>query len=377
MKTTGIRELFPITKDWLYFDAASLAPASVLVKKAMNGFYGEYANFGSVKFDSWKENLEECRKIAAELIHANSDEVALLKNASEGINLVSLLVDWKKGDKVILFEEDFPANIYPFLNLRRRGVETVFLKNASEIEKAIDSGAKLLSISTVFYKDGYRVALEEIGKKCRENNVLFHVDATQSLGAFELNAKKCSIDFISCSGYKWLLSPPGTGIFYIREKLISELSTPVLGWLSVENGAELKKNYENYNLLASAKRFELGNQALPAFAGMLASLNLIKKIGAKNIEKHILKLSRLLVNELGEIERKGKKISLLTDFNDKNLSGIVSFTEKAKSKKITKEKLVKNKIIATVRDYVRLSPHIYNNEEDALKACQKIRALLR
>jgi len=110
---------------------------------------------------------------------------------------------------------------------------------------------------------------------------------------------------------------------------------------------------------------------------MLASLKLIKKIGAKNIEKHVLKLTKLLVKELRKIEEKTGKISLLSDFSEKNLSGIVSFTEKAKNKKITKEKLAKNKIIATVRDYGRLSPHIYNNEEDVLKACEKIRALLK
>jgi len=377
MKTSEARELFPITKNWLYFDAASLAPASVLLKNAVEEYYGEYEKSGAAKFEEWHLGLEKSRNAVAELINAKHTEIAHIKNASEGINLAALMIGWKKGDKVILFEEDFPANIYPFLNLRRKGVEAVFLKSADDISSAIDEKTKLLSISSVFYKNGYRVDLRKIGKMCREQNIPFHVDATQSLGAFKLDVESCFIDFLSCSGYKWLLSPLGTGIFYAKEELLNRFETPVLGWLSVEEGEKLKKNYKNYKILSSAKRFELGNLDLGAFSGMLASLKLIKKVGMKNIEKHVLKLSKLLVNELGEIERKDKKISLLTDFNEKNLSGIVSFSEKASDKKITKNNLIKNKIIATVREYVRLSPHIYNNEGDVLKACEKIKALLK
>lgn len=377
MRIEEVRKLFPITEEFCYLDAASLAPSNIYTKKAIEDFYDDALRYGISKFESWKDKIEECRKEAASLIKAKKSEIALVKNASEGINLTALLISWKKGDRIILFKDDFPANIYPFLNLRKKGVDVIFLESQSlyEIEKAIKKyEPKLLSISSVFYESGYRSDIEGIGKICKKFNVLFHVDATQSLGALELDVKKSYIDFLSSSGYKWLLSPLGTGIFFIRKELLEEFEMPFLGWLSIKNGWKLEKKYNNYKLLESAKRFEFGSFNFSCFIGMLSSLKIIKKAGIKNIEKHVLKLRGTLKEELKTLEEK-KKIRII-DMPEEHASAIFSFYEIKKKKRITKHMLIKSKVIATVRENIRLSPHIYNNEEDCIKASKVIKNLI-
>ena len=354
------RGLFPIVKRMLYFDAASLSPYCMPVIEAMERFASERRDFASLYYDRWYRDLEICRRFAAALLNALPEEVAFTKNTSEGVNLTAQLVDWKRGDEVLVFACDFPTNVYPFLNLKSKGVSARYVDckkgsvSLDVIESAIGDKTKLLSISHVFYNSGYRLDLEGLGKICRDNDVLLHVDAAQSFGAFQIDVKRGGVDFLSAPGYKWLLSPLGTGVFYVKKKHIDKV--PVLGWLSVKNPEDL--NARGYELLDSAKRFEAGNQNVGGFIGMHAALSLIDSIGLGEIEKRVLGLSLAL----GEgLEVAG--LHPLSDMDVKHRSGIVCIEKDS----VSKEFLRKNNLVATVRKNIRLSPHIYNTEEEIEK----------
>lgn len=351
------RRLFPIVEKFTYLNAASVTPYYTTLVGTLAKIAADRRDFGSLHFDEWEEEMEETRDLAARLINASPSEIAFVKNTSEGVNLVAGILDWKRGDNVVVSEMDFPTNVYPFLNLKRRGVEVRYIKNIGGgvspegVEAKIDDRTRLVSLSHVFYNTGFRIELEKMGTICRENGVLFHVDSAQSTGAIKEDVKRAKVDFLSTCGYKWLLSPFGSGIFYIRKGLIDE--SPVLGWRSVEDPLDF--DVYDYVVTDSAKRFEIGNLDAAAFLGMGVSLELINSIGIEKIERRIIELSSLIVDEL-----EGLNVQLISNFEKKHRSGIVSF----KKEGLTKDDLIENNIIATVRDYVRLSPHIYNDEED-------------
>ncbi len=360
MKIESVPSLFPITKKNLYLDAASLTPYCQPVIDALRMFESERRDAASEKYQAWYDAIEKCRKLAAEMISATPEEIVFTKNTSEGVNLTAQIVDWKRGDEVVLIDCDFPTNTYPFLNLAKKGVKPRFVRckngrvDLSDIEKSINDKTRLLSVSHVLYNSGFQMDLKALGDMCQQHGTLVHVDAAQSLGAIKLNVKKLRVDFLSAPGYKWLLSPLGTGLFHIKKEHLHE--TPVIGWLSVKNSEKLDAT--DYELHAGGRRFECGNQNISGLLGMHAALKLINSWGVDAVENRVLKLSRALAENLDEA---GFKV--LSEQNAKHRSGIVCI-EKGK---ITKSLLRKQGITATVRKNVRFSPHIYNTEEELLR----------
>jgi selenocysteine lyase/cysteine desulfurase len=351
-----VRRLFPITQRYFYFDASTLTPYCIPVLDAMRRFDEQRKKGGSLHWDEWYEGIEDCRAKIAKLINAQPSEVALTKNTSEGVNLVALLLDWEKGDNVVVTDVDFPANVYPFLNLKKKGVEVRFIKGEGgitpeQVAEVSDERTKLVSLSHVIYRSGYRLDVAEIGRICREMDAYFHVDATQSLGAMRVDVRRMNIDFLSAAGYKWMLSPAGSGLFYIRKDLLGD-RTPVLGWRSVKNPEAFDS--KNYELADSARRFELGNYDISAFLGMRAALELLSKIGKSRVEKRILELSSMLLDGL-----KDAGIDVLSDYPKENRSGIVCVRSMA-----GENELLEKKVVATVREYTRFAAHIYNDEGD-------------
>jgi len=353
-----IRELFPQVNEVIYLDAASLAPLSRPVEEAVKSYLEEWRTHGSYGFEGWSKKLEGARRLTANLVGAKAEEVAFLTSTSQGVNLAAMLSNLSKGDTVIVSSGDFPANVLPFKNLEKKGVKVKFISphpDAGELEAALNDNVKLVSLSHVNYSSGYRIDIEEIGRLCSSAGVLFHLDAIQSLGVFEVDVYKARVDFLSAGGYKWLLGPLGTAIFFCREEHLGE--TPMLGWRSIENFQNLK--IENYRVLREAKKFELGNPDFGALMGLKAALELIERIGRRRIERKVMELAFYLRELLEEANFK-----LLSSFKRGNSSGIVSFEAPG----VTKEMLKERGIVATVRDNVRFSPHLYNTGEDIEEA---------
>lgn len=364
-----IREQFPVTKNLIYLDHAAVAPTHNNAVKIMNEYLDDLLNYGDRNYGKWFEKLELIREGMAHFIGAESDEIAFIKNTSHGISLVTGGLDFKAGDNVIIPDVEFPANVYPWMNLQRKGVEVKFIKTSSCeipldcIEAAIDQNTRVVSISSVEFSTGYRNDLKAISQICKNKSSEFGrkiylcVDGIQSMGALNLNVKDLNIDFLSADGHKWFLTPEGAGIFYCKKENLDALHPISVGWKSVKDPLQFSRI--KFELQDSARKFEEGSFNIVGILALGASLELFNSVGIDNIEKRILNLTKKALNAL---EQKGYEI--ISPREDHYRSGIISFKSDTGVEKLY-QKLVENAVQLSIRDgRIRISPHFYNTEEE-------------
>ena len=287
MNLKNIKKEFPVTEEIIFFDHARVAPLPERVRKVVNEFINDATQFGTAHYETWMLELEQTRKKFAQLINANLNEVAFVKNTSEGISIVANGFDWQPGDNVVIPDIEFPANVYPWWNLKKRGVETRMVKTIKgkalfdDLVKQIDSRTRILSISSVQCNTGFRSDLNRIGAFCKEKGVLFFVDAIQSLGVLPMDVKKDHIDFLSADGHKWMLSIEGLGGFYISQQALDKIRPVTIGWGNVVK-AEDFMNYD-FTLKKDAKKFEEGTPNTISAHAFGAALGLLLETGITNI----------------------------------------------------------------------------------------------
>jgi cysteine desulfurase/selenocysteine lyase len=357
------RELYPIVKERVFLEHASLSPLSKTVIADIHELLEDYSMYGSPKWEKWFDKVDEARRFAARLINCTEDEISFAVNTSDAIMYVVEGLDWKQGDNIVSVEQEFPANYYPWTSLRADGVELKLVPQEGgrfrieDIEKAINNRTRLVTISWVQFLSGFRAPLKEIGELCRRKNVLFAIDAIQALGALKLDVKECGIDFMFCGGSKWLLSPIGTGIFYCRKDLIERLRLRRLGWMSVKEPFDFRNLSQP--LKDSARRFEYSNLNQAGLIGLCRALQTFLEIGPENIEERILYLTDLIADGMA-----AKDMPIYSPRNDGEKSGIISFTVGEKTQELH-NKLMKKDIIVSLREgMIRVAPHYYNNESD-------------
>ncbi len=229
-------------------------------------FLDESTEGGSFHYPEWAERIVEIRRACAQLINAGPEEIAFVKSTSHGLSIVAQGLDWRPGDNVLIYEKEFPSNIYPWLNLKSKGVEVRTIPSRDgrilfeDISRLINSRTRLLAISSVQFSNGFRIDLEKVGSLCRDKQVLLCVDAIQSLGMVPMDVKAFHIDFLSADAHKWLLGPEGIGIFYCSNGLAERLSPPLIGWKSVQN--EFAFDRPDFLLKTNCLRFEEGSMNL-------------------------------------------------------------------------------------------------------------------
>src|SRR4051794_19057366 len=226
------REQFPVTENLVYLNHASVAPLCKPASEAMKQFADDACRYGSLHYDHWMDAYEGLRVAAARLIGAESSEIALVKNTSEGIATVALGIDWKAGDRVVAFQEEFPSNVYPWKRLEGRGIHVEWLSIYDSLDRIDEAakGARLLAISFVQYLSGFRADLEAIGEICQRRGCLFFVDAIQGMGAFPLDVRKARIHALAADGHKWMLGPEGCGVLYVSKGVQDSIEPVEFGW---------------------------------------------------------------------------------------------------------------------------------------------------
>jgi len=370
-----IREDFPITKKYVYLDNAGLSPLPVQVIEAIKEFCEECSLVGAINYYTWLDNLDEVRSLFGKLINADAAEIALTHNTSEGINMVANMLDWRKGDNVIINDLEFLSNVWPWMKQKRRGVEVRVIKNKHgsidilDIEKEIDKNTKVISVSHVEWLNGFKHDLEALGKLANEHGIYLVVDAIQSVGVLQVDVKKFKVDFLSCGGHKWLLSPLGTGFFYCRKELISEFEPPYLGLLGDKDPSDY--SFREFHPSNTARRFMHGNINFAGFYGAKAGLEYIHRIGIENIEQRAIQLTDLLIQLLQDLD-----VTFLCPLEKRHRSSIVTFHLEKVDEVL--RALEKKKIIVAKRiGGLRVSPNFYNTETEIRKLVEVVVGFLK
>lgn len=360
MNIQEIRNLFPyLNNNIVYFNHASTGPMCKPVIDRIREILIERSETKIDDYESFFTVVNETKKLLADYLKTDKERIAFTDNTSNGINILAQGLNLQRGDKVILNDIEFPANVYPFLNLKKKGVEVDFVKSndgivtAEDIINAVDDRTKVISVSFVQFLSGYKIDLEKLGEFCKNNNIVFAVDSIQGLGAIQLDVQKCNIDFLSNGTQKWLLGLQGMSFIYVSEKLQKQMEPAFVGWLSVVNAWDLM-DY-SFNLKSSASAFQTGTINTLGVHALNTSLKLLGSFGYNRIENLVTDHTLFLRNKLNE-----EGFNLFpAQLEEKYFSGIVSFRHSDPEGLFNW--LKNRKIIVSLREgVIRLSPHFYN-----------------
>jgi selenocysteine lyase/cysteine desulfurase len=349
------REQFPVTKELIYLNHAAVAPLCRPAAEAMKQLADDACQFGSFHYNKWMECYEGLRHATAKLINASPGEIAIVKNTSEGIATVALGLDWKPGDRIIAFKEEFPANYYPWLRLEQRGVKLTWLSIYDPLEKIAEAipGARLLAISHVNYLSGHRVDLDGIGQLCQQHECFFFVDAIQGMGALPIDVEDSHIDALAADGHKWMLGPEGNGVLYIRRKWLDSIEPIEFGWTNAANYNDYSSR--DMTLRTDAGRYECGTLNTIGCYGQRAALEFLLAVGIDQIAPAVLSLADRL-----EAGVRAKGYEMMVQRDPKSSSGIVCFRHPTIDYRMVVSELKRSRVTAAMRQgWVRMSPHFY------------------
>ena len=358
------RSFFPYLQTGkIYLGHASTAPMSTYVIDRLKEYIADRSEGVIDDYKAVLRSMEFVKSGLGRLINTTADRIAFTDNTNNGIDILAQSVKWNKGDRIILNDIEFPANVYPFMNLKKLGVETDFVKShdgivsAEDIIDAITPKTRLISVSQVQFLSGYRIDVEAIGKECNEKGIIFSVDAIQGLGAVRLDVQKSHIDFISCGTQKWLLGLQGLAFIYVSKALQEAMEPKHTGWLSMEDAWNLIDFKVEYK--TTAEVFQGGTMNYPGIHVMAASLKLFEEFGFDEIEERIIDNSLYFIKRLKEIGI----VTYPAETGRRYLSGIVSFRHPSASKIF--HGLLSRNIIASLREGgIRFAHHFYNTKED-------------
>jgi selenocysteine lyase/cysteine desulfurase len=362
MNLSKFRAYFPITNTDIYLNHAAVSPFSTKVVDAIESVLQNRLAKQVEVYPLVVEEKVKLKQNLARLIDGEEDKIAIIGNTSEGFNWLVQGLEWKQGDRVLLVENEFPSNIYPFLNLEQQGVIIDFVPvrdgfiYLEDIEQKMQPETKLLSISFVEFLNGFRNQLSEISCLCHDHDVILSVDSIQGVGALPLSVRQSGIDFISNGGHKWLMGPQGCGFMYISPTLFDRLKPAFVGWLSVKDSW----NFFDYRMdfLDDASRFEIATSNVLGVFGLTASTDLLLEAGTESIEKHLFNLGDRLIEGLIYLG-----FNYIGSSNPENRSGIYSFS--CETVKETYKYLRSNNVHLSLRnDILRFSPHFYNTLDE-------------
>lgn len=355
---------FPVTRRWIYLNHAGVSPIPSRAAEAGCRELLRSRDEGASSPRSWLEGSNEVRNRFATLIGASSEEIAFIKNTSEGLSIVAAGFPWKAGDNLVTSNVEFPSNIYPWLRLETRGVEVRMVKARDgrvpreDLFAACDGKTRMIALSSVEFANGYRNDLAPIGEFCRKQGIFFCVDAIQSLGVLPIDVKSCGIDALAADGHKWLLAPEGIGGFYLSREVLEMVEPVMLGWHSVRN----RFDFENYDfhLAPDARRFEPGSFNMVGIAAFGASLGLLLEIGVERIWERVRRLTDRVIESA---ERAGYE--LVSPRNPEDRSGIVTFRVAGADPQALWKSLLARGVVCSARSGgIRVSPHFYNTPEE-------------
>ena len=375
------RALFPVCREKIFLAHAAVTVLPKCVADAVCDYTRRssenHQEFGEVLVD-----IRKARQVCAELIGAEADEIALLGPTSLGLSLFANGIDWQPGDEVLCYHGDYPANVYPWINLRRLGVTVRYLEPTEPgaitpelVAAALGPRTRLVALASAHFFTGYRIDVDAIGALLHERGVLFSLDAIQTLGAFPLDVEKAHVDFLSADAHKWMLGPLAIGIVYVRRERFEQLRPTLLGAWNVQAPNFIAQ--DRIEFVPTAQRYEPGVLNIAGILGMKAALDAFLTHGMPAVAARLLELKAHLIRQLDALDfqilgpRSGPHTSSITTFRHPTASSAALFAA-----------LEKAHVIASLRhdregrDYLRFSPHFYNTEAELDRATEVLRAAL-
>jgi cysteine desulfurase / selenocysteine lyase len=363
---------FPQRDDLIYLNHAAVAPWPLRTAQAVQRFANENVAEGALHYPAWTETERHLREQLRELLNAPSAaDIALLKNTSEALSVVAHGLQWQPGDIIVTTHQEFPSNRIVWESLRAQGVEVRLadLDSAASPEDAIIELAaprtRLIAVSSVQYATGLRMDLARLGGWCREHEVLFCVDAIQSVGAVRFDVQAVHADFAMADGHKWMLGPEGLAVFYCRGELRERLQLRQYGWHMVEHMGDYDRM--DWSVARSARRFECGSPNMLGIHALHASLSLLLETGIERVERELLARTGYLMERIGATPG----LELVTCAGPGRYAGIVNFRPTGSAPAAVHRHLAAHGIVCAVRaGGVRFSPHFYTPYQALERACE-------
>ena len=368
------RHEFPVVGQKTFLAHAAVCPLPRRVSEAMRD-HATRATLDDQEETIPAGQIRRARELGARLLHTQPEEIAFVGPTSLALSYVAAGLPWRKGDNVLIYFEDYPSNVYPWMALAEKGVEVRLLNlrdygriRTIDVIGQVDEQTRLVALASNHFVAGWRLELDAIGRLLRERNILFCVDGIQTVGAFPTRVEH--IDFLAADAHKWLLGPCGAGIFYVRKSMQEKLRPIVHGWHNVRCPGFVSQEQMTY--LPDARRYEAGSANLAGLAGLTAAMELLLGVGVESIAAELLRKRALLVPVL---LKQGWSV-LHADAPASNASSIVSLYKPGADMAAWHRKLMDARIHTSLRvdrqgrQYVRLSPHFYNTDAELHRALE-------
>jgi selenocysteine lyase/cysteine desulfurase len=362
------RQEFPVARDKIFLAHAGVCPLPRRVAQAI----ADCAQRGTTD-DQEKlaipQRLNDGRQLAARLLNCQPEEIAFVGPTSLALSFVAAGLNFRRGDNILIYHDDYPSNVYPWMALAERGVEVRLLKarglgviRPMDVMGQVDENTRLVALASCHFISGWRLEHAVIGKFLRERGILFCLDAIQTLGAFPTTVEH--VDFLAADAHKWLLGPCGAGVLYVRQGVQERLNPPIYGWHNVHNPNFVAQ--EKIVFRRGALKYEAGTQNLVGLAGLIAAMELTLEIGVENIAAELLRKRAWF---LPALQAKGFTV-LNTDAKPENAGSIISFHQPGKDLAAVHKQLTEAGIVTSLRtdragkNYIRLSPHYCNTDAE-------------
>lgn len=372
-----LQQEFPQEESLIYLNHAAVAPWPARTARAVQAFAGENVRSGARDYPRWMEREQQLREQCRRLINAPStDDIALLKNTSEGLSVLAAGLDWREGDNVVTSDQEFPSNRVPWAAQSRHGVA---LREVSlhvddpeaALMDACDARTRVLTISSVQFASGLRLDIARLGRFCRGHDIVFCVDAIQSLGAHAVDVEASLIDCLAADAHKWLLGPEGIALFYCRPELRERLTLYQYGWHMLRDAGDYGSR--DTTPAATARRFECGSSNMLGIHALAASLSLFEEVGMDEVEARILANAGYLMGELERVP----DVEVLTRRDPGRHAGILVFRTAGRDSAELHAELLRHNVFCAARGGgIRLSPHFYTPRHKLDKAIEIIAATI-
>ncbi|MEA2490610.1 MAG: cysteine desulfurase / selenocysteine lyase [Acidobacteriota bacterium] len=367
-----MRALFPVTNNLIYFNHAAVGPLSTRSCEAMERHARDQRDFGALHWRDWYAEFDRFREAAARLIGGQPTEIAILKNTSEGLSFVAEGLRWKEGDNVVTTALEFPSNWTPWKRLERRGVtvRVAAEPTVAAIQAQLDDRTRLVTVSSVAFHNGFTADLNAIGALCAARNILFCVDAIQSLGVLPIDVRAANIAFLAADGHKWMCGPEGAAIFYVAGEHRDQLEPLESGWTNIDRqGRFIDCGLE---LLPDSRRFEAGSLNTNGIYGLHAALKLIEEVGITTIAERAIHLAATLADGLASI---GFGVASPLPIRSAIIGATPPDVEKTSILWLHR-KLEEEGIVTAPREgLLRFSPHFYNEESEVARVISVLEKL--